>query len=194
MSMRFLINSLAGILYLAPLSVSAQSMTVIGGEATAQECYRSATLAAQLNIASRGDLESCAYALKHAPLDIHDRAATFLNRGIINAAMGEFEDAKKDYEKARRLAPEHGEIYVNRGNIFFLGQVYDKAVMEYTHALELDIAKKHIAHFNRALAYEKLGEFDKAETDYLTALELAPEWEAAKTKLTLLREKQARDT
>ncbi|HLB31279.1 MAG TPA: tetratricopeptide repeat protein [Gammaproteobacteria bacterium] len=194
MSMRFLINSLAGILYLAPLSVSAQSMTVIGGEATAQECYRSATLAAQLNIASRGDLESCAYALKHAPLDIHDRAATFLNRGIISAAMGEFEAAKKDYEKARRLAPEHGEIYVNRGNIFFLGQVYDKAVMEYTHALELDIAKKHIAHFNRALAYEKLGEFDKAETDYLTALELAPEWEAAKTKLTLLREKQARDT
>ena len=194
MSMRFLINSLAGILYLAPLSVSAQSMTVIGGEATAQECYRSATLAAQLNIASRGDLESCAYALKHAPLDIHDRAATFLNRGIINAAMGEFEAAKKDYEKARRLAPEHGEIYVNRGNIFFLGQVYDKAVMEYTHALELDIAKKHIAHFNRALAYEKLGEFGKAETDYLTALEHAPEWEAAKTKLTRLREKQARDT
>src|SRR3972149_6063464 len=105
MSIRFLVKSLAGTLCLAPLCASPQSMTVIGGEAPAQECYRSAPLAAQLNIASRGDLESCAYALNHAPLDIQDRAATFLNRGIINAAMGEFEDAKKDYEKARRLAP-----------------------------------------------------------------------------------------
>ncbi len=194
MPMWFLVNSLAVALCLAPLALSAQSMTVIGGEATAQECFRAATLAAQLNIASHGDLESCTFALDHAHLRIHDRAATYLNRGIVNAAIGEFDAAKKDYERARRLAPEHGEIYVNRGNIFFLGQVYDKAVREYTHALELDIAKKHVAHFNRALAYEKLGEFGKAESDYLTALELAPEWEAAKTKLSRLREKQARDT
>ena len=71
-------RTLAAVLLIAPMTVASQSMTVIGGESTAQQCYMSATLAAQLNIASRQDLDSCNYALDHATISIRDKAATFL--------------------------------------------------------------------------------------------------------------------
>lgn len=187
-------RTLAAVLLIAPMTVAAQSMTVIGGEFTARQCYMSATLAAQLNMASRQDLDACNYALDHATISIRDRAATFLNRGIINVAIERYDDAKKDYEKARSLAPDHGEIYVNRGNIFFMGQAYDQAVSEYSQAIALGLVKKHIAHFNRALAYEKMKEYGKAEADYRTAIELSPQWDQPKARLQRLQERQAKDT
>jgi len=149
----------------------------------------SATIATQMNMASFQDLESCNYALDSVRLSLHDTAATYLNRGIIYVALERYEDAKHDYERARKMMPDAGEIYVNRGNIFFMSQVFDEAVAEYSHALELKLSKKHVAYYNRGMAYERLGDYDRAREDYIKAQELSPQWNFPKAKLEKLARK-----
>lgn len=176
-----------------PAAAGAQSMSVIGGESTARACYRSATLAAQMNIATSDDLKSCTYALEHTALRSRDRGATYLNRGIINVALERYEAAKRDYQKARELLPDKGEIYVNRGNMFFMGGIFDQAVDEYSHALSLGVTKEHIAYFNRGLAYEKLGNYRKAQADYRTAMDLSPAWQTPRHRLERLQDRLTED-
>ncbi len=168
------------------ITVNAQSMTVIGGESMARDCFMSASVAAKMHIASNDAIENCTYALEKTNLSLRDKVATFINRGVIYVAMEKYPAAVKDYEKARRIAPNTGELYVNRGNLLFISGVYDQAVQEYSKALELEISKGQIAYFNRGMAYEKLGEINKAEADYRKAMELAPDWRDPKNKLELL--------
>lgn len=168
---------------------SATSMTVIGGDARAQDCYRSAGIAAQIHYTSKSELENCTYALDYANLSLRDRAATLVNRGIIYMALEEYDKAIQDYSTAKRLSPDFGEIYVNVGNIYYLGKLYDKAIEEYSSAIEKNTHRRHVAYFNRGMAYEKLGEFAKAETDYRTVMELVPDWVLPQTRLTELQNK-----
>lgn len=170
-------------------AAGAQSMMVLGGEQSARDCYMAATLASQMHTAAMEDIQNCNYALDHTPLSLRDRVATYINRGVVYAAMDKYKEAIKDYEKAAKLDPDTGEVYVNRGNLFFLGQVYDQAISEYTKAIELKLSKGHVAHYNRGLAYEKLGEYSKAEEDYRRALEIAPQWHHPQEKLDRVLEK-----
>ena len=113
---------------------------------------------------------------------MRDKAATFVNRGVLHVADENYQKAVDDYATAMELYPGFGAIYVNRGNLFFLGESYKSAIAEYDKALDMGVTQIHVAHLNRGMAYEKLGEFQKALSDYQVALELAPEWTAAKMK------------
>ena len=75
---------------------------------------------------------------------------------------------------------------MNLGNLYLLGQKYDVAIQQYTTAIELTLTKNHIAHFNRAMAYENNKEFDNAEADYRRAIELSPEWVLPQLRLERL--------
>ena len=164
-------------------NVSAQSMTIIGDSEDAKECYYSAQLAIQMQSASRSELAACSNALLTQNLRVRDKAATLINRGIIYVALEDYKLAVKDYERAEKLHPEFGAIHVNRGNLFFLGQSYDSAILEYNKALDIGLSQTYVAHLNRGMAYEKLGQLHKAESDYREAIALAPEWKAAQSKL-----------
>ncbi len=171
-------------------STRAGSMTVIGGGSQSTSCYHAATIATQIHYSSRGDADNCSYALDYGNLSLRDRAATLVNRGIIYMALEEYEHAIKDYQTAKKLIPDFGEVYVNVGNVFFMGKVYDKAIDEYTQAIERNLTKDHIAYLNRGMAYEKLGDLEHAEMDYRTAIELRPEWSLATGKLEQLESKK----
>ncbi|MBI2969829.1 MAG: tetratricopeptide repeat protein [Gammaproteobacteria bacterium] len=177
------------ILALLPSLAGAQSMTVIGGDSFARECYMAATIAAQMNSASRDDVETCGLAIDHGNLSMRDLMATYVNRGVVYVALEEYKKAVKDYATALSMNPQSGEVYVNRGNLYFMGQVFDKAVEEYTLALDLGLAKDHIAHFNRGMAYEHLGDYSNAESDYRRAAELVPEWHQPPARLDRLHRK-----
>ncbi len=168
---------------LAPLSSSAQSVTILGDSVDARECYFSAQIAIQMQSTSSSEIETCSRALKLRDLRLRDKAATYINRGILYVAMTEYQKAVKDYASAKALYPDFGAIYVNRGNLFFMGESYDSAVSEYTRALDLGLHQEHVAHLNRGMAYEKLGKYDQAEADYRLAVDLAPEWKLAQSKL-----------
>jgi tetratricopeptide (TPR) repeat protein len=171
------------ILLLFPFSSTAQSITVIGGSLDAKECYLSAQFAIQMQSTSRSEIAACTRSLTIEKLSLRDKAATFVNRGVLYVAMEEYQSAIEDYASAMKLHPDFGAIYVNRGNLFFLGESYDSAILEYSKALDLNVRQDHVAYLNRGMAYEKLGKLYAAETDYRQAIELAPEWALAKNKL-----------
>ena len=174
LNMPFLVITL--ILMISPITAGAQSVTILGDSGEARECFYSAGLAIQMQSTSSSEIETCSRALSLGNLRLRDKAATYVNRGILYAANEQYQEAVKDYERAMKLYPKFGAIYVNRGNLFFLGQSYDSAILEYTKALNMDLRQDHVAYLNRGMAYEKLGKLSNAESDYRLAIELAPEW------------------
>jgi tetratricopeptide (TPR) repeat protein len=167
------------------------SMDVITSNNYARNCYRAAGIAARIHYTSHKELLSCDMAMNHGAMSLRDRAATLTNRGIIYMALENYESAINDYSNALKLKPEFGEIHVNIGNVYFLGKVFDKAIEEYTTAIELETTKVHIAYINRGMAYESLGDFDNAETDYRTVMEMLPDAALPQVRLEqLIRKRQ----
>ena len=164
----------------------AQSMTVIGGDDSAQGCYHAASIAARRDYPDSNAIASCSIALEHSHLTDRDRMATFVNRGILYLAQRDLDRAAADFEAAIQLDPDSGEVFVDRGNMAFMRRSYENAISDYTRALELGLDKDHIAYFNRAMAQEHLRNFDGAKTDYKRAMELAPEWFMPRVRLDSL--------
>ena len=185
-SVRFILRVLLPALVFLPAIGYTQSMSVIGGGSYARNCFMASTLAIQLNSASREDIEECNQAILHGRLTRKDLLATYVNRGILYGAMEDYQKAFKDYSTAIELDPETGEVYVNLGNLYLLSRKYDVAIRQYTTAIELNLTKNHIAHFNRAMAYENNKDFDSAAADYRRAIELSPEWALPQLRLERL--------
>ena len=185
-SVRFIFRVLLPALIFLPINGNAQSMSVIGGGSYARNCFMASTVAIQVNSASKEDLQECDQAILHGRLTRKDLLATYVNRGILHGAMEDYQKALKDYRTAIELGPKTGEVYVNLGNLYLLSQKYDVAIEQYTTAIELTLTKNHIAHFNRAMAYENNKEFDNAEADYRRAIELSPEWVLPQLRLERL--------
>ena len=188
-SLRVICLVLFPLLVLSPVAGNAQSMSVIGGGSYARDCYMAATVAIQLTSSSREDVEECDNAIDHGRLTRKDLLATYVNRGIVYAAMEEYQKALKDYRTAIDLGPGSGEVYVNLGNIYLLARKFEVAIQQYTTAIELTLKQNHIAHFNRGMAYENNIEFDSAAADYRRAIELSPEWVLPQLRLERLQKK-----
>lgn len=184
------------ILLLTPVMAFAQyhdstSMDVLTGDSYARDCYRAASVAARIHYTSHEDLESCEFALRFSAMSLRDRAATLTNRGIIQMSLEDYEAAIQDYTSALKLKPEFGEIYVNIGNVYYMGKVFDKAIEEYTNAIDRQTTKIHIAYLNRGMAYENLEEWDNAEADYRAAMEIIPDAALPAVRLDQLLRKKA---
>jgi len=182
-------------LFVLPVGASAQnwyqdttSMDVLAtNNPPARACFQAASIAARIHYTSRKDVDNCTYALNRTAMSPRDRAATLANRGIIYMALEDYQKAIQDYTMALSLKPEFGELNVNIGNVYYLGKAFDKAVVEYTTALEKNTSKPHIAHFNRGMAHESLGDLASAETDFKTALQMMPDWLTPQLKLDQLK-------
>ncbi len=194
-TVRFILRVLLPVLIFSPINGYTQSMSVIGGGSYARNCYMASTLAIQLNSASREDIQECDLAIQHGRLTRKDLLATYVNRGILYGAMEDYQKALKDYRTAIDMGPESGEVYVNLGNLYLLSQKYDVAIRQYTTAIELTLTQDHIAHYNRAMAYENNNQFDNAATDYRRAIELSPQWTLPQLRLErLLKKSQEQKT
>jgi tetratricopeptide (TPR) repeat protein len=174
------------ILITVPIGAAGQAITIIGSGGDARNCSMAANNAAKFGFVSREDLDTCTRALEYGRLKRSDLAGTYVNRGIVQTALGRHQDAFSDYHHAMELQLGLPEAYVGRGNIYFLAGKYDRAIEDYTRALDLNIGRDYIAHLNRGMAYEKVGNYDDAEANYRRALELQPEWQLALDKLNRL--------
>ena len=87
----------------------AQSMQVLGSGQEARRCSDAAQMAASIGSASRSDLDDCNRALETVALRQRDRAATLVNRGILESALGDH--APRDLHggdgRERRRAVRH---------------------------------------------------------------------------------------
>ena len=171
---------------LLPLVVESQSMTIIGGDSFAKDCYQSAGKAAIYSQASNSDLDSCDLAIQQANLTTRDLSATYLNRGVVYAALEKYQNAQADYERAQRLMSDSPEVYLNMGNLHFLMHEFTQAIELYNRAEELHLSQSHVLFVNRGMAFLHLGKDKEAEFEYRQALEFQPNWEVALQQLEVL--------
>ena len=86
-----------------------------------------------------------------------------------------FDDFKKalaDYTKAIEVNPNNYEGYYNRANIYSQEELYDLSIKDYSISIKLK-PDYFQAYTNRGKDYCYIKEFEKAENDFLTALDIA---------------------
>ncbi len=146
------------------------SETVLFNESAAFECYQAA-----LHDGGEFDIDTCSRALEYQALTTLDRAATHSNRGILYARMGDIRNALHDHNRAVKLAPEVGSIYINRSNTLVRAKRYERAMRDLERAIEIADDSLAFAHYNRALLFQKLGDLQAARADAERAAEISPE-------------------
>ena len=163
---------------LAQGAASAQVFVV--GSGLAKECY---DLARENNYMYRTAEETCTRALREETLTRKNRAATYVNRGVIRMREGEYEQSLSDYTNATSLEPELGAAYLNEGAAHIYRKDFQSALVPLNKAIELETTDIFAAYYNRAIARENTGDVPGAFFDFQKALELKPDWELAKRQL-----------
>jgi tetratricopeptide (TPR) repeat protein len=173
--------------------------SIILNESAADACYHAAMRGDDAR-----DVESCDTALEHQPLKPIDYAATLSNRGLLLSRSERFDDALADHNRAIGIEPGIASLYVNRSNTYTRSRRYEEAMRDLDHAIELAASSRpgreattdepapssdagalargspasHVlaaAHFNRALLYQRQGDYAQALADARRANALAPD-------------------
>lgn len=175
---------LTGVVLAAIMAGSAANAAVtVVGNGFARGCY----VAALHEERTSDAMSTCNQAIDNQPLDRRNRAATFVNRGIIHLNRNEDSLALNDFNRAIELQPQLAEAHTNRAAaLLYMGQ-YNEAVAAADHGLQLQPTEPHKAYFIRGAANEELGNASAAYRDYRRASELAPDWRPARTELTRFR-------
>ena len=164
---------LAGIGILAALPAGA-AVTVMG-KGLAQSCYQ----AAEFNLNPGDGIAACSTALDEQALTPHDRASTYVNRGILRARLADTKGAGDDYDMAIGLMPDLAEAYIDRGANFITLKNYRKALADLDKGLALGAKQPEIAYYDRAMANESLGDIRAAYEDYKKAVAIEPHFTLA---------------
>jgi Flp pilus assembly protein TadD len=111
-------------------------------------------------------------------------AAAYNNRGVAYENKGQYDKAISDFSTALEINPRYAEAYNNRGIVYAKGKGQnDKAISDFIKAIEIN---PELADFydNRGITYERLGDKEKACSDWKWACQLGSckAYEAAKRK------------
>lgn len=170
--------AVAAFALLATAGVAAAASSVYG-PGPAEECYKAA-LAGDSNLEA---VRICDIALSSFDLDLADRAATMVNRGVIRLKRREPAQALADFDRAIAWRPSLGEAHVNRGAALILSGNPQGAIAAIDRGLELGAEDAHEAYFNRGIAHEKMDNLTAAYRDYRRAAELKPDWPLPQAEL-----------
>ncbi len=175
-----LLASAFGVLItIAAGTTTAQAAITVMGSGLAQGCYK----AAEFGGDTRDGINTCTLALNQEPLSVHDRASTYVNRGILRAPSNP-RGALADYNEGIALAPHLAEAYVDRGAALLSLKRYRAALVAIDKGLALHVNRPQIAYYDRAVAHESLGDIRSAYFDYQHAVALSPNFTLAKQQLT----------
>lgn len=168
----------AATLFIAVTPASSASLVLGAGLATV--CSKAA-------LAGRNDLKSidtCTTAIETQAMGPRDRAGTFVNRGILKLRRASYDEARTDFANALRLEPNLGEAYVNWGASLIAENKYAEGLSEIDRGMALGVDEPEKAWYNRAIAYEAMGDMKQAYLAYQQAVALAPEWNEPQLQLT----------
>lgn len=172
--------ALAGAITIALPPSTANAAASVFGAGPARACYE----AAAAGQTGQSALAACDDALAQADaLSTRDRAATYINRGVVRLLRREGAPALADFDRALALQPRLGEAHVNRGAALVLLRRNAEAVTAISTGLDLGSDDPHEGYFNRALAYEAMGDLANAYRDYRQAATLKPDWDLPQQEL-----------
>jgi tetratricopeptide (TPR) repeat protein len=110
----------------------------------------------------------CNEAIKLKP----DYGIAYLHRGDTNLNLRKNFQAILDYSKSIELDPTF-VAYHNRGLAYLRASEYQKAIADFTRAIELK-SSIATAYYNRGLAYRAIGRIDLSELDFEKAEAIRP--------------------
>lgn len=162
-----------------PNAASAQTAFVLGG-GFAQDCYQGVKNGAP----ARSTRALCNRALETEALTTNDLAATMVNRGILSVRDRQGDAALSDFNTALRQAPGLAPAFLNRSGAYLLLGRWLEAKVDADTALGIGLKQDEwAAHFNRAVALERLGQVPEAYASFQRALALSPNQELVRTEL-----------
>lgn len=120
-------------------------------------------------------LGACDFALRDSSVGDEERARLQLNRAALSAARGDGRLALSDLNAARDRLGELPQFHLTLSAAQIRVGDFNGAQESARRALELELEPSHLAHFNRAIALERLGQYDEAYEAYVEAARLAPD-------------------
>jgi tetratricopeptide (TPR) repeat protein len=172
----------AGAALLCGASCADAAVTVLG-RGLARSCFEFAEFG---GIAQDG-IETCSLALEQQALDAKDRAATYINRGILKSRSDDTSGALSDYDLGLSLDGALGEGYVDRGAAMIVLRRYGDALDDINKGIALGANRVQIAYYDRAVVQEALGNIRDAYEDYKKAVEIQPDFALAVEQLSRFR-------
>jgi tetratricopeptide (TPR) repeat protein len=159
--------------------VPANAAVTVLGNGLAAGCYQAAEFGAN----PKTGIASCTRALGDENLTVQDRAATYVNRGILKARIGNTAGALDDCDQGLAMNAKMGEGYVDRGTVLMVLQRYPDALQDIDRGIAMGAHKPQIAYYDRAIAHEALGDVRGAYMDYKRAIEIEPDFALAHEQL-----------
>jgi tetratricopeptide (TPR) repeat protein len=157
----------------------AHALVEVVGNSLAHDCYLSAKAGNQPLVG----LATCDEALHEAALGPGQRAGTYINRGVIKAALNRIDAAMQDYNQGIAMKPDLGDGYVDRGAALIHLKRYDEAMDDINKGIALGLSYEHVGYYNRGVAEFYMGRIKESYYDYKKALEIAPDFTPATEQL-----------
>lgn len=117
-----------------------------------------------------------------------ERGDVYCSRAFLYQLDNQYDRAIADYSEAIRLVPEDDSIYRNRGDVHSEASSYTEAVADFTKYLaltdapdddrifdEIRLSNRSSVYAERANAYRKQGDLERALADVRKAIELEPD-------------------
>jgi tetratricopeptide (TPR) repeat protein len=165
------------------LPAHAQTAFVLGG-GFAQDCYQ----AVKNGAPTRSTRALCDRALQSEALSTNDLAATLVNRGILSVRDRQGAQALNDFNAALQQNPALAPAFLNRAGAYLLLGRWLDAKVDADTALGIGLQRDTwAAHFNRAVALERLGDVSAAYAAFQRAAELAPNQDLVRAELARFR-------
>jgi len=162
-----------------PLAAGQSAVITVGGPLS-RICYEAALAGDDRSSA----IEGCTRALEEEGLMPRDRAATYVNRGIINMTQGHDANADADFDSALALNRDLPDAWLNKGFLRIRNGDGRDALPLLQEGISRNPERQALAIFARGVAYEQMGDFDDAYKDLRRAHALEPRWALPSEYLT----------
>jgi tetratricopeptide (TPR) repeat protein len=167
-----------------PGAAFAQALQVVGN-GSGEQCWKAAKATTFLKMDSaamearwKADaIGACDDALKSSQMDRNDMASTWVNRGILEMSRERYKNARGNFKEALNLIPKLPEAHVDMGSALINLQQYAEGAKETELGLQLGSHEPERGWYNLGIAYEELGDLQKAYDSFRHAAELAPGWQ-----------------
>ena len=156
---------------IVPATAARPAAYSVGGPLSTN-CYEAA-ISGDLR---RSALESCDRSLVEEDLTQRDRAATFVNRGILRMMAGARAGADADFDSALKIDQRLSEAWLNKAFLRLRDNRGREALPLIEQGIKYGPQRQALAYFARGLAYEDTGDIPAAYADLRRAHELEPRW------------------